>query len=196
MNHPSSILYLISLGAYLTGSVNFSILLFKLLKKGDPRDRFSGNAGATNVYRQAGPAWAFSVLLLDLARAMTVAWMAFRWLPPPWVPWIAFTLILGNRYPLFHGFRGGKGVANYLGFSAYFSPVAALLATGAWAVAWRLTGQPFIGSTAMIFTLTVHMAVAFDCHPVAISGAILTAGFILWCHRANFRAFISGQSGK
>lgn len=182
--------------AYVAGSVNFSILIFKLLKKGDPRDRFSGNAGATNVYRQAGCAWALSVLLLDMARAVGIAWMAFGWLPPHWVPWSALALVLGNRYPLFHGFRGGKGVANYLGFSAYISPIAALLAAGAWAVAWRLTAVPFIGSIVLVLILALCTMSVLDWHPMAISGSALTAGFILWCHHANIAFLISGRSGK
>ncbi|HOO41495.1 MAG TPA: glycerol-3-phosphate acyltransferase, partial [Syntrophales bacterium] len=59
---------IISAGAYLAGSVNFAIILFAVLGKGDPRSGFSGNAGATNVRRQAGLGWAALVLLLDLIR--------------------------------------------------------------------------------------------------------------------------------
>ena len=62
--------------AYLAGSVNFSILVFKITQKGDPRDSFSGNPGMTNVFRQSGFVMAAMVLLLDMARSMVVAILA------------------------------------------------------------------------------------------------------------------------
>jgi glycerol-3-phosphate acyltransferase PlsY len=65
--------------AYLAGSINFAILLFRLLGKDDPRTRFSGNAGVTNVYRQAGWPLAAMVLVLDVGRAMVVALLAGHW---------------------------------------------------------------------------------------------------------------------
>jgi glycerol-3-phosphate acyltransferase PlsY len=64
---------LIYLFAYLAGSVNFAIIFFKLAGKEDPRLSFSGNAGTTNVYRQAGYFWATVILLLDIGRALGVA---------------------------------------------------------------------------------------------------------------------------
>ena len=108
--------------AYLAGSVNFSIVLFRLLGRDDPRTRFSTNPGVTNVYRQAGRLWALLVLLLDLGRASALACISLRLLPPAFLPWCALFLLLGNMYPLFHGFKGGKGVANYLGFTLVPAP--------------------------------------------------------------------------
>ena len=93
---------------YLIGSLNFAILVLRLSGKKDPRTQFSGNAGATNVYRQAGRGWAAIVLLLDTGRAVALALTALGILPPMLVPWIGFALVVGNRYPCFHGFRGGR----------------------------------------------------------------------------------------
>lgn len=191
---PPNVVFISAAAAYIIGSVNFSILLFKLLKKGDPRDRFSRNAGATNVYRQAGPFWALVVLLLDMGRAVAVAWAALGWAPGPWVPWIGFAMILGNRYPLFHGLRGGKGVANYLGFSAYLSPITALVATSVWAVAWRLSGHPFIGSIAMVLILATQTVVVVSHESIAMAGVATTVCFILWGHRSNIAAALTHES--
>jgi glycerol-3-phosphate acyltransferase PlsY len=94
-------------GAYLAGSINFSILLFNVVGKEDPRQTFSGNPGATNVYRQAGIGWAAAVLLLDMGRAMGVAYLGVALASPDWVPWMGLALIVGNRYPCFLGFGGG-----------------------------------------------------------------------------------------
>ena len=68
--------FLIYLFAYLAGSINFAIIYSKLAGKEDPRLSFSGNAGTTNVYRQAGILWAAVVFLLDIGRALAVAVMA------------------------------------------------------------------------------------------------------------------------
>lgn len=96
--------------AYLAGSVNFAIIFFKLTGRKDPRLGFSGNAGTTNVYRQAGMVWAAVIFLLDIGRAMLVAVLAMYYLEPAWLPWAGYFLVLGNSYPCFHEFRGGKGV--------------------------------------------------------------------------------------
>ena len=106
-------IFLIYLFAYLAGSINFAIIFFKLAGKEDPRLSFSGNAGTTNVYRQAGILWAAVVFLLDIGRALAVAVIASYFLKTHLLPWAGFFLVLGNSFPCFHGFRGGRGVANY-----------------------------------------------------------------------------------
>jgi glycerol-3-phosphate acyltransferase PlsY len=129
---------LLFIGAYAAGSINFSILLFRILGKGDPRKEFSGNAGVTNVYRQGGYLWATVVLLMDLARAMGIALISTSLLQMELVPWVGLGLILGNRFPCFHNFRGGKGVANYLGFTTVIAPLAAGVAALSWVVTYSI----------------------------------------------------------
>ncbi len=140
--------------AYLAGSVNFSILLFRMLGKEDPRSQFSGNPGVTNVFRQAGRAMAALILLMDVGRAAAVALLAQYFWTEPWVPWAGLALILGNHFPCFHSFRGGKGVANYLGFYAFLIPVGAGVAALTYLVVFALVRVPFIGSFGMITVLT------------------------------------------
>lgn len=172
-------------GAYIAGSVNFSILLFRLLGRGDPRRQFSGNAGATNVYRQAGLGWAALVLLLDMGRAVGVAAAAVWLLPYEWVPWAGLGLIVGNRVPVFHGFKGGKGVANYLGFSAFLAPWAATASVIAWYGVYRIWKTPFISSFAMVFILAAGTALVFNWHFIPLCGVVATAAFIVYSHRGN-----------
>jgi glycerol-3-phosphate acyltransferase PlsY len=128
---------------YLAGSVNFSILLFRLLGRDDPRKGFSANPGTTNVYRQAGPLWALLVLFLDLGRASALAYVSLRVLPPVLLPWCAFFLLLGNIYPAFHGFKGGKGVANYLGYTLVPAPWFAAASAAAWLLLFKITLTQF-----------------------------------------------------
>jgi len=122
---PSVNIILMLILAYIAGSINFAILLFKILGREDPRNKFSGNPGTSNVYRQAGMHWAAMVLILDMGRAVFIALISLNLLKTNYVPWIGFALILGNRFPCFHQFKGGKGVANFLGFAAVINPYTA-----------------------------------------------------------------------
>ena len=171
--------------AYIAGSVNFSILLFRMLGRDDPRYHFSGTAGTTNVYRQAGLFWAGVVLLLDLGRALAVSWAALYLLPINYVPWVGLALILGNRFPCFHRFRGGKGVASYLGFTAIISPYSAAISCLVWVGVYGIVRIPFIASFFMTFVLMVGTIIACGCQALATAGTIAAALFIFYNHRQN-----------
>jgi len=186
-------LVLIIIASYLAGSVNFPIVLFKMFGKEDPRTGYSGNPGATNVYRQAGLFWAVIVLALDLGRAAGVAFAAIWLLDGAWVSWAGFALVLGNRYPCFHGFRGGKGVANFLGFTLPLAPLYCLVAGLCWLVVKTITGHPFLGSFAMVLILAVGTILRFGFEPVAAIGTSATALFIYYAHKQNVREFLAGR---
>lgn len=189
-------LILIMIIAYLAGSVNFSIILFRLLGKADPRASYSGNAGVTNVYRQAGPAWAAVVLLLDVGRAVLVALLAKYALGPGQVPWAGLALIIGNSFPCFHEFMGGKGVANYLGFTAIVTPAGAAIAAIAWVLSYLYRREPFIASFVMILVLAVGSVAAGGPGASTITGTALTAFLIVFNHRKNIRGLIEKNNGE
>lgn len=177
---------LIYLFAYLAGSINFAIIFFKLTGRGDPRLSFSGNAGTTNVYRQAGMVWAAVVFLLDIGRALAVALLAIYFLEKTLLPWAGFFLVLGNSYPCFHGFRGGKGVANYLGFTLFVAPWAAIAAAVIWLIVYYgIKRVPFIASFYMIFTLACGQVIALGWQTSVITGAMASFVLILFNHRKN-----------
>ncbi|MCX5829354.1 MAG: glycerol-3-phosphate acyltransferase [Deltaproteobacteria bacterium] len=175
--------------AYLAGSVNFSILLFRILGRGDPRRQFSGNAGVTNVYRQAGLLWAAVVLLLDVGRALVICWAALHMLPLDAVPWMGLAFIIGNRYPCFHQFRGGRGVAGYLGFTALLSPISAGISALVWVVVYGIVRIPFIASFFMIAVLALGTIIACGFRTGAIAGTMATVFLIFNNHRQNVAAF-------
>jgi glycerol-3-phosphate acyltransferase PlsY len=183
-------LILLFLGAYAAGSINFSILLFKLLGKDDPRTGFSGNPGVTNVHRLAGFFWALVVLVLDVARAMGVAVISVSLLKLVFVPWVGLGLILGNRFPCFHGFRGGKGVANYLGFTAIIVPFATAFSALAWVAIYALFRIPFLGSFVMVFTLAAGTLRACDFDPIAAGGVLATLVLIVAGHKSNMVGWV------
>lgn len=175
--------------AYLAGSVNFAILFFKITGRADPRLSFSGNAGTTNVYRQAGMPWAVLVFALDIGRAVTVAALAMHFIQGEWLAWAGFFLILGNSFPCFHGFRGGKGVANYLGYTLLIAPWAALLAAIIWVLVYGVKRTPFIASFFMVATLSVGHALPFQWALPATAGALATFVLIVFNHRSNIRQY-------
>ena len=176
--------------AYLAGSVNFSILLFKILGKQDPRKEFSGNPGVVNVYRQAGFFAAAAVWLLDMGRAIAVALACISLLPVALTPIGGLALIAGNRFPCFHQFRGGKGVANYLGFTAIIAPFTAGIAALAWLSSFAIFRIPFIGSFVMVFILGIGTLLACNFEPPAFAAVPATMGLIYYGHKRNIAELI------
>ena len=179
---------------YVASSVNFSIGLFKLLGKDDPRTKFSGNAGATNVYRQAGLFWAAAVLMLDMGRAMLVCYLALTLLDPAYVTLPGLVLILGNRFPCFHGFKGGKGVANYLGFTLLLSPAAAVISALAWGGVFLLYRKPFLSSFAMVLVLGAGTIMVCRNSGLAVAIACLTVLLIFMNHKQNILEFLKTRT--
>lgn len=179
------------LGAYLAGSVNFSILLFRVLGMEDPRSRFSGNPGVTNVFRQAGWVMAALVLMLDVGRAAAVALLAQHLWAEQWVPWAGLALILGNHFPCFHGFRGGKGVANYLGFYAVLTPIAAGAAALTYLAVFAVVRVPFIGSFGMVAVLTAGGLFRWGDTLIGCMALMATALCIVWFHRTNIAEWVA-----
>ena len=176
------------IAAYIAGSVNFAIILLTLLGKEDPRTKFSGNAGTTNVYRQAGIFWAAVVLILDVGRALAIGAAALYLMDKPCVPWVGLSLIIGNRYPCFHRFHGGKGVASYIGFGAALSPVYAILSCIVWVILFGIIRIPFIASFFMIITIAAGTIITHSKEPFAISGVLTTALLIFYNHKGNIQA--------
>jgi peptidoglycan-N-acetylglucosamine deacetylase len=185
---------LLGAAGYLVGSVNFSIIVFRLLGRGDPRTGFSGNAGAFNASRQLGKAWGAAILLLDVARGFGVAWLATRWLGAAGAPAAVLGLLIGNHWPLFHGFRGGKGVATYIGVTLAVQPLAVALGLAAWIAAYKLGRKAFIGSFAMVVVFTGGnlLAGAAKLH----FGYVAVLAFLLFTHRENLRTHFRRDTAR
>jgi len=178
---------------YIAGSVNFSIVLFRLLGKDDPRTKFSGNAGTTNVYRQAGKFWAAVVLFLDMGRAILISYIGLKTLSTEFITLPGLVLILGNRFPCFHGFKGGKGVANYLGFTILLSPVSVCMGALAWISIFFKFRKPFLSSFAMVLILGAGTILTNKSHFLAIFFTCLTVLFIIMNHKQNILEWIEAK---
>src|SRR5215207_5866448 len=163
---------LIILLAYLIGSVPFGYLIVKLRGEGDIRQTGSGGTGATNVTRRAGRAAGVLTLLLDAAKGALAVALA-RWFLTNdlgagwWVAGAALAAIAGHVFPVWLGFRGGKGVATGLGAFVCLAPLAVLAV-----FVWLFGGRG--AATTETTALTPLVAAAF-------AGAAL----IIFMHRAN-----------
>ena len=183
--------------AYSAGSINFAIILLGLLGREDPRTKFSGNAGTTNVYRQAGLGWAAVVLLLDTGRAVALAALALSLLPAPLVPWVGTALVAGNRFPCFYRFRGGKGVASFLGFMIPIAPWGAVLSCLVWVAVYGIVRIPFVASFFMVLVLGGSAALTGGAQAaIPIAGTVVTVLLIFLNHRKNIVTLLAERRLK
>jgi glycerol-3-phosphate acyltransferase PlsY len=185
-------------GANLVGSIPFSYLLVRWLRHQDVRQVGSGNPGATNVLRAAGRAAAIATLALDLAKG-AVPVVAARTLDqePGVVGAAAAAAVVGHVFPLYLGFRGGKGVATAAGAFGALSPpalgVTALLF--ALTVAWRRIVSLGSMVAAAAFPL-VYWLLGRGGAPVSprvLFAAVAISALVLVRHRDNLRRLVQGR---
>lgn len=185
----------LAVGAYLLGSINFSIALARILGKPDPRSVGSGNAGATNMARAAGRPAAAAVLVLDVARACAAIWGTRALGLHDLAPAMALPLLLGNLYPVFHRFRGGKGVAAAAGAMLAISPPAMLFGGGVFLVALAALRRVSIGSMAMCLAYPLWFAV-FGGTTAELATAATIAAVALATHRQNIARIARGEEPR
>jgi glycerol-3-phosphate acyltransferase PlsY len=186
-------------GSYLLGSLSFSVAAVWLLRRVDVRTVGSGNPGATNVLRAAGRWPALVVLLLDIGKGLVPVQLAKRLeAPAAVVAGVAFAAVLGHVYPLYFGFRGGKGVAT--GFGAYLGlfPLAAAAAIVVFVgvvFATRYVSLASLAGAATVPLAAWLMARAGWSPPVSpamLALALATSGLIFVRHRDNLSRLLAG----
>ena len=179
--------------AYLLGAIPFGLILTKLTGGGDIRAIGSGNIGATNVLRSGRKGLAAVTLLLDLLKG-TAAILAVRHFFPGNEASAAAGAILGHLYPLWLGFKGGKGVATFMGVLTALLPVAALVYALVWLGMILATRYSSVGGMTAAFSapITAFFAGRNDLVPILIALALL----IIWMHRDNIARLRSGRESK
>lgn len=179
------------LGAYAAGSVNFSLVAARLLGLGDLRRAGSGNAGATNLARVAGRTVALVVLALDIGRGAAVILAASALGLDPWSPLAAIPLLLGNVFPMFHGFKGGKGVAAAVGAVFAVSPFAMLIAGGVFVAVFAIGRRVSAGSLALAASLPIAVPLLGG-NRIDTAAAAAIAALLFATHRHNIRRLLAG----
>lgn len=178
---------------YLLGSIPFGLVLTRLGGLGDIRHIGSGNIGATNVLRTGNKALAALTLLLDLAKGFAACLIGALWGPDAMLA-AAGAVVLGHMFPVWLGFRGGKGAATALGVLA---AIAWPLAIGA-AALWLLTAFVFHYSSlaTLIATAVAAIAAAFIVEPARVALIAAIALLIILRHHENIRRLIDGSEGR
>jgi glycerol-3-phosphate acyltransferase PlsY len=192
---------LLALGGYLAGSIPFGYVLARLVLGVDVRTVGSGNIGGTNVARAGGKGLGATVIALDAAKAIVPMLVARRLLGDAphgelWVVVVAVAAFVGHLFPVWLGFKGGKGVATALGIFAVLAPWAALAGVVAWVLVYAATRISSLGSLAgtaacAAGTFVVHGARS----PVSWAGLALAALIVLR-HRQNIRRLLSGEEKR
>ena len=183
MRDEFAILFSVLCG-YLLGSISFSIILSRLRYQDDIRRHGSGNAGMTNTLRTYGKLSAALVLAGDAAKGALAAWIGLELGGPMTMYLAGLFAVIGHMFPVFFGFRGGKGVATAAGFI--------------------LGSQPFLCLIlAVVFVLVVWMNWGGYWQAgmplgnwLSLACPFLMAALVIWAHRGNIKRLLAGTENK
>jgi len=188
------LLILWAIVGYGLGSIPFGVLLARAFGLGNLRDIGSGNIGATNVLRTGNKSAAALTVLLDAGKGAMAVLLARAFAGGEAAQIAALAAFLGHCYPIWLGFRGGKGVATFLGIWLALAWPVGLACCATWAVA---TGVSRISSMGALVTaaLSTFWAVLLGAGTALILGIVLTL-LIFWRHRANISRLRAGTEPK
>jgi acyl phosphate:glycerol-3-phosphate acyltransferase len=188
--------------AYVLGSIPFGLLIVKATAGKDIRQAGSGNIGAANVTRTAGALAGGLTLLLDAAKGFLAVWLAARWTHGNirWMMAAGILAVLGHMFPVWLGFKGGKGVATGLGV---FLPICwQAVAVGAilWLLVVAFWRYSSLGSIAAAAALPLFVYVLYaprHAPPSSVTlGTVLVSLLILFKHRSNMERLIAGKENR
>jgi acyl phosphate:glycerol-3-phosphate acyltransferase len=178
---------------YLLGSIPFGLLLTRMAGGGDLRAIGSGNIGATNVLRTGRKGLAALTLVLDAAKGALAVLLA-QWLNPDWGLLGGLAAFLGHCYPIWLRFRGGKGVATYLGIVLALAWPVGLAFAIVWLAALALLRYSSVGGMAAAIAAPVTAAWLDDFRLVVLLIAMTL--IVLWKHRANLERLLAGEEPR
>jgi glycerol-3-phosphate acyltransferase PlsY len=185
---------------YICGSINFSIIYAKKIMKMEIRKTGSNNAGATNLMRLAGVKSGVMILIADVLRAyLLMTLLRVATLDEFW-PIGGLFIITGNIYPIFHSFKGGKGVANTIGIFLAIFPITLSIGLVLFLTAVFITRRVSMGSLTLVISVCLietahffnllHLNQNIDLKTVATATIIMI--MVIWSHRKNIDRLIKG----
>jgi acyl phosphate:glycerol-3-phosphate acyltransferase len=196
------------LASYLLGSVVGSLVVGRLRGGIDIRTLGSGNAGGTNALRTQGKAFALWVMLIDVAKGWLAAFVIAT-LPWPgsaladaalreWLPVsCGAAAIIGHVYPLWHGFRGGKGAATLMGALLAIDPLLLAAVIGVWLVAVVLVGYVSLASMLAAIALPVFASLSGrEPHAPLVAFGVFVAVLVVFTHRSNVARLLAGEEPR
>ena len=190
---------LVVIGAYLIGSISFAVVVSKCMRLPDPHSYGSGNPGATNVLRTGNKLAAVLTLLGDAGKGY-FAFVLARALVgvdlDSWVlPLVAAAAFAGHLFPIFHGFKGGKGVATALGILLGINWVLGLMTLSTWLIVAVFMRYSSLAALISALFAPLYFIFLFGLQPMSLAIAIMSA-LLIWCHRSNIKKLLDGSEGR
>lgn len=188
--------YFLVILAYFVGSLSTAIVTCKIMGKVDPRTVGSKNPGATNVLRHAGKKAAFFTLLGDVLKGLVPVLVGhavgLEW---QWLGLIGIAAFLGHVYPIYYGFKGGKGVATAIGIYLGLHPVVGLVVILTWMISALVFNISSLSALIAALLAPLYFFWVTDSLNLFIILAVMTV-FIYWRHRSNIVEIIDGTEDK
>ena len=179
---------------YLAGSVPSGLVLTRWAGLGDIRSIGSGNIGATNVLRTGRKGLALATLLFDLAKGALPTFLALRWFGPDVAVAAGAGAILGHCFPVWLGFKGGKGVATAAGVILGFTPLVLGVLFLVFAAVVATTR--YVSLASVVVAALAPVAAWLMGEGQAAGLYLLVGALVVAKHRANFRRLLAGEEGK
>ena len=186
--------------AYLLGSLSFAVIVSKAMGMADPRSYGSGNPGATNVLRSGKKKAAILTLLGDALKGLVAVLLAKYFLDAgsitdATVAWVALAVLIGHMWPVFFGFKGGKGVATAVGVLFALSWPVALICTIVWLI--MAFGLKISSLAALVATVLSPILAWYFIDESSWCWAVLViAVLVLYRHKSNIQNLLSGKESK
>ena len=187
---------------YFLGCLNGSVMVSHFIIKDDVRQHGSGNAGLTNFYRTYGAKYALGVILFDMGKTVIACLLGGFLLKNAMQDWTLGVLIgglgceLGHMFPVFFGFKGGKGILSGGTLVWLLDWRVALIAWGLFAALWLATKYVSLGSVSAAVSMPVATWLFCGHSPVYTVLAVVIAGLVVWCHRENIQRLVRGEERK
>ncbi|WP_201764901.1 glycerol-3-phosphate 1-O-acyltransferase PlsY [Methylotuvimicrobium buryatense] len=179
--------------AYLAGSVSSAIIVCRMMGLPDPREQGSGNPGATNVMRIGGKKAAGITLLGDMLKGLLPVYLAkILGMPVDALALIGLAAFLGHLYPVFFGFKGGKGVATSVGVLLGFSWALGFAVIATWLLIYKISK---ISSLSALIASSLSSAYAWYIveSPGLVGSCVLMTVLLLWRHKSNIQRLLAGE---
>ena len=177
--------------AYLLGSISFGILMSRMYSLPDPRTVGSGNPGATNVLRSGKKSAAVLTLLGDGFKGWLVVWLALQSGMLMWViAAVGISVFLGHLYPIYHQFKGGKGVATALGVMLAISIWLGLAVLITWALVFAITRYSSLAAIASAALAPIYAWFLLPYKNYVVMVLIMSI-ILIWRHKSNIQKLLT-----
>ncbi len=191
---------LFTVASYLLGSVSFAIVVSKLFRLDDPRSYGSGNPGATNVLRSGNKLAALLTLLGDCAKGWVAVALAVSLddklgLGEIGIALVALAAFAGHLWPLFHGFKGGKGVATALGVLLGLHPAIGISTLATWLIVARATRYSSLSALVSAVFAPAYYWLLFGVHAQLFAIMVMSA-LLIYRHRGNMANLLAGKESR